>query len=618
MKRSLLITFLFLIYASFIYPQSPGWKIAGNKISTPWADKVDPINPLPEYPRPQMVRNEWKSLNGLWDYAIVQANAPRPEVFQGKILIPFAPESALSGVGKPVGPDNALWYSTRFTIPSGFKKKHILLHFGAVDWSSEMFVNGKQAGSHKGGYDPFWLDITSFIRGSGLQTLELKVTDPVDKGPQPRGKQVLKPAGIWYTSVTGIWRSVWIEAVPETYIEKIKITPDIDNQRLLASVEISGSLQNEMIGISAWDGNQMVAENEAEFGKPVILSIKKPKLWSPENPFLYDLKITISRNGKPVDQVKSYFAMRKISLDADENGVQRMMLNNKFVFQYGPLDQGWWPDGLYTAPTDESLLFDIVKTKEMGFNMIRKHVKTEPERWYYHCDSIGMLVWQDMPSGDHGGGKWNANPGMEGGSDKTRTGESENIFRTEWNAIIESLYNHPCIVVWVPFNEAWGQFKTVEITKWTMEKDPSRLVNSASGGNFHQAGQILDMHNYPGPVMPKPEIFGASQALALGEFGGLGLPLEGHTWLDKNNWGYRSFHDADTLFMTYDTYLNQIVPFIRRGLSAAIYTQTTDVEIECNGLMTYDRRVIKVPEKKLNTAAMRLYDAAGTVNFKKK
>jgi hypothetical protein len=304
------------------------------------------------------------------------------------------------------------------------------------------------------------------------------------------------------------------------------ITPDIDNQRLLASVEISGSLQNEMIGISAWDGNQMVAENEAEFGKPVILSIKKPKLWSPENPFLYDLKITISRNGKPVDQVKSYFAMSKISLDADENGVQRMMLNNQFVFQYGPLDQGWWPDGLYTAPTDESLLFDIVKTKEMGFNMIRKHVKTEPERWYYHCDSIGMLVWQDMPSGDHGGGKWNANPGMEGGSDKTRTGESENIFRTEWNAIIESLYNHPCIVVWVPFNEAWGQFKTVEITKWTMEKDPSRLVNSASGGNFHQAGQILDMHNYPGPVMPKPEIFGASQALALGEFGGLGLPLE--------------------------------------------------------------------------------------------
>ncbi len=489
-----------------------------------------------------------------------------PKDFQGKILVPFAVESALSGVGKPVGPDNILWYRTKFTIPSTFKKKNILLHFGAVDWSSDIYINGIKAGSHKGGYDPFFFDITSLIKGSGPQLLELKVTDPVDKGPQPRGKQVLKPGGIWYTSVTGIWRTVWIEAVPVTHIEFMKMTPDIDNQNLAVDVRLTGQAQGDMIHISAWDGDKMVSEKEAAPGAVVFLPVKEPKLWTPDNPFLYDLKISVTRKGKTIDEVKSYFAMRKISLMPDENGVLRMMLNNKFVFQYGPLDQGWWPDGLYTAPTDEALLFDIVKTKEMGFNAIRKHVKTEPDRWYYHCDKTGMLVWQDMPSGDMGGHRWNTNPGMEGGNDKVRTDESESIYRTEWNSIIDALYNHPCIVVWVPFNEAWGQFKTAEITKWTMQKDPSRLVNSASGGNFHQVGHILDMHNYPGPVMPKAEIFGSRQAIVLGEFGGLGLPLEGHTWLDKNNWGYRSFRDADTLFMTYNNYLNQIVPFINKGI----------------------------------------------------
>ncbi len=564
-----------------------------------------------------MIRDEWKNLNGLWDYAITVSNEPMPKTFQGKILVPFGVESALSGVNKTVGPDNILWYRTRFTIPSTFKKKNILLHFGAVDWSSEIYINGVIAGSHKGGYDPFTVDITSFVKGNGPQLLELKVTDPVDKGPQPRGKQVSKPNSIWYTSVTGIWRTVWIEAVPKTYIESFKLLPDIDGQTLAVDIKVKGQLKGDMIRISSWDGEKMVSEKESATGSAFYLPVKEPKLWSPESPFLYDLRVAIIRSGKIVDEVKSYFAMRKISLAPDENGVLRMMLNNKFVFQYGPLDQGWWPDGLYTAPTDEALLFDIVKTKEMGFNTIRKHVKTEPDRWYYHCDKTGMLVWQDMPSGDLGGHRWNTNPGMEGGNDKTRTAESEAIYRTEWNAIIESLFNYPCIVVWVPFNEAWGQFKTVEITKWTMQKDPSRLVNSASGGNFHQVGHILDMHNYPGPVMPKPEIFGSTQALVLGEFGGLGLPLEEHTWLDKNNWGYRSFPDADTLFKTYDGYINLIVPFIKRGLSAAIYTQTTDVEIECNGLMTYDRKVIKVPEIKLKDAALKMYEAAGTIRFKK-
>jgi beta-galactosidase/beta-glucuronidase len=617
MKKRLLSLLVILFSYCCLYAQTTAWKIAGEKITTPWADKVNPLNPLPEYPRPQMVRNDWKNLNGLWDYAVTPATESMPKDFQGKILVPFAIESALSGVGKPVGPDNILWYRTKFTIPSTFKKKNILLHFGAVDWSSEIYINGVKAGSHKGGYDPFFFDITSLIKGSGPQLLELKVTDPVDKGPQPRGKQVLKPGGIWYTSVTGIWRTVWIEAVPVTHIDFMKMTPDIDNQNLAVDVRLTGQVQGDMIHISAWDGDKMVSEKEAVPGAVVFLPVKETKLWTPDNPFLYDLKISVTRKGKTIDEVKSYFAMRKISLMPDETGVLRIMLNNKFVFQYGPLDQGWWPDGLYTAPTDEALLFDIVKTKEMGFNAIRKHVKTEPDRWYYHCDKTGMLVWQDMPSGDMGGHRWNTNPGMEGGNDKVRTDESESIFRTEWNSIIDALYNHPCIVVWVPFNEAWGQFKTAEITKWTMQKDPSRLVNSASGGNFHQVGHILDMHNYPGPVMPKAEIFGSRQAIVLGEFGGLGLPLEGHTWLDKNNWGYRSFRDADTLFMTYNNYLNQIVPFINKGLSAAIYTQTTDVEVECNGLMTYDRKVIKIPEGKLKEASRKMNDAAVTIPFKK-
>jgi len=614
-KLTILLTFL-IICSGLACAQVSGWKIAGDRITTQWSANVNPLNPLPEYPRPQMVRNEWKSLNGLWDYAITSAGSVMPKVFQGKILVPFAVESALSGVNKPVGQENILWYRTQFILPANFRKKTILLHFGAVDWKSEIYINGAKVGSHQGGYDPFYFDVTPWLKGNGQQLLELQVTDPADKGQQPRGKQVTKPGGIWYTSVTGIWQTVWLEAVPKTYISSTRQTPDIDNQSLKLEVTVQNPEPGDMIHVSAWDGAKMVSEAESGSGSVITLPVSGAKLWTPDNPFLYDLRISVNRKGKAVDEVKSYFAMRKISMKPDANGFLRMMLNNEFVFQYGPLDQGWWPDGLYTAPTDEALLFDIVKTKEMGFNSIRKHVKVEPARWYYHCDKTGILVWQDMPSGDLGGGQWNTRPGMEGGSDRTRTQTSEMIYRTEWNAIIESLYNFPCIVVWVPFNEAWGQFKTTEITTWTMHKDPSRLVNSASGGNFHEVGHILDLHNYPGPVMAKPEIFGTKQVLVLGEFGGLGLPLEGHTWLDKNNWGYRTFTDADTLYKTYDSYINQIVNFINRALSAAIYTQTTDVEIETNGLMTYDRKVIKVPEEKLKASSRKMYDAARQVIFK--
>jgi beta-galactosidase/beta-glucuronidase len=617
MKKWILICAGIIIFSGGITGQNADWKIAGDKIVSVWAEKVNPASPLPEYPRPQMIRNDWKNLNGLWDYTITPIASSKPSVYRGRILVPFSIESALSGVNRNVGKDSLLWYRTTFILPSTMKSRNILLHFGAVDWKSDIYINGVLAGTHQGGYDPFTLDITSFLKKGNQNLIELSVWDPCDNGPQPRGKQVTKPSGIWYTSVTGIWQTVWLEPVPGTYILSTRQTPDIDKQIITVGTEISKPHPGDIIKISAWDGTTMISENETTAGEKISLQVNNPKLWSPDNPFLYDLRISLIRKGKTIDEVKSYFAMRKISMNSDNNGFQRMLLNKSFVFQYGPLDQGWWPDGLYTAPTDEALAYDIIKTKEMGFNMIRKHVKVEPARWYYHCDKIGIMVWQDMPSGDLGGSRWNTRPGMEDGFDKVRTEASEKIYRTEWNAIIDFLYNAPCIVVWVPFNEGWGQFKTAEITDWTIKKDPSRLVNSASGGSFHEVGHILDLHNYPGPVMAKPEVFGTKQVIVLGEYGGLGLPLEGHTWLNKDNWGYRTYANADTLFSAFKSYQRQLVPFILRGLSAAIYTQTTDVEVETNGLMTYDRKVMKMSVDKLNAESKQLYEAAKTIVIRK-
>jgi beta-galactosidase/beta-glucuronidase len=585
------------------------WKMVSDRISTPWAAKVDPASVLPEYPRPQMIREKWMNLNGLWNYAIVPASQQAiPASYAGSILVPFAVESALSGVGKTVGKDSILWYERELIIPAGFKNNTVLLHFGAVDWSCQVYVNGKEAGTHQGGYDPFSFDITSALNKSGKQKLTVKVWDPSDEGPQPRGKQVKKPNGIWYTPVTGIWQTVWLEAVPKTYISATRQTPDVDKKQLTVSADIVNFQPGDKLMISAWKGAEKIGEQEAEPGKEIVLAVADPQLWSPENPFLYDLRVNILRKGKTVDEIKSYFAMRKISMARDKNGIQRMLLNDKFIFQFGPLDQGWWPDGLYTAPTDEALKFDIEKTKDMGFNMIRKHVKVEPARWYYHCDKLGMLVWQDMPSGDLGN-RWEPRPAIYGrATDKNRTPESENIYRTEWNEIMQDLHNFPSIVVWVPFNEAWGQFKTKEIVEWTMKKDPSRLVNSASGGNFEKTGHIIDLHNYPDPVMPQPELFGADQVIVLGEFGGLGLPLEGHTWQEKNNWGYQSFKSREELFKRYSEFITKMPQLIEKGLSAAVYTQTTDVEVETNGLMTYDRKEFKISPEQLKSIHSKLYD----------
>lgn len=607
MKRYLLL----LLTIGFFFPtitsaQQDGWQLKTSKIVSPWTENIDVDNIHQEYPRPQMVREDWTNLNGLWDYAILPKGSSKPSTFDGEILVPFVVESALSGVAQRVGKDSTLWYNTTFKAPST-RNKRLLLHFGAIDWRSEIFINGNSVAIHEGGFDPFTVDITDHVKGR-TQELTVKVWDPTDEGPQPRGKQIRDPHGIWYTPVTGIWQTVWLEVVPETHIVSTKQTPNIDTEELSFSAKIANAKEGDQIRVTVRDGQQEITEQEFGFDEEVKLTIANQKLWSPDNPHLYDLNIELLRNGKVIDEVDSYFAMRKISMEKDSKGIQRMMLNNEFVFQYGPLDQGWWPDGLYTAPSDEALKFDIVKTKEMGFNMIRKHIKVEPARWYYHCDQLGMLVWQDMPSGDLGN-RWDSRPGVFGlATEQDRTPESEAYYKKEWNSIMESLHNFPSIVMWVPFNEAWGQFKTKEITEWTMQKDPSRLVNSASGGNFHPTGHIIDLHNYPEPAMPTPELFGEDYILVLGEFGGLGLPVENHVWQQKDNWGYQSFKTADELFERYSSLMDRIPNLIRAGLSGAVYTQTTDVEIEVNGLMTYDRKVIKIPAEKLRQVHQKLYD----------
>ncbi|MFV0443764.1 MAG: sulfatase-like hydrolase/transferase [Planctomycetaceae bacterium] len=583
---------------------------------TRFAADLDPAKPLPEYPRPQMVRENWLNLNGYWNYAIAPGRslsdgmhdvASSPDKWDGRILVPFCAESLLSGVRKTVGHDHALWYHRKFTVPKDWNTGDVILHFGAVDWETYVWVNGKPVtvSPHRGGYDPFSYRIGHLLKSEGENEITVRVWDPTDARSQPRGKQVSDPRGIWYTPVTGIWQTVWLEAPPGPAIDTVHCTPDLEQSSVRVEVAAGLELKESPalpIEVKVLSGDQVVATatGDTANGRVVLdLTIPEPKLWTPDFPFLYDVEVRVARDGG--DTVRSYFGMRSIAIGPAADGFQRMLLNGQPVFQFGPLDQGWWPDGLYTAPTDDALKYDIEVTKQMGFNMARKHVKVEPQRWYYWCDKLGLLVWQDLPSGM---AQMKDQHVRQGQPDAVFTPEEHAQYQTELQAMIDTHKDHPCIVVWVPFNEGWGQHETNEVLAWTKQYDPSRLVDGPSGWEDRGFGHLKDLHRYPGPDM-FPTM--ADRVSVLGEFGGLGWPVPGHLWVDSNNWGYRTYTTQGELIKNYESLIAQMPSLIANGLAAAVYTQTTDVEIEVNGLLTYDRQIIKMDPQRLATIHRPLY-----------
>lgn len=575
------------------------WKPASARLLTRWADDVRPENVLGEYPRPQMVRSRWQSLNGLWDFAIVDSSVvpgvegdphrlahpsrpggmgptgplpiPAATAFSSRILVPFAPEAALSGVGRHA---DQVAYRRTFERPANMAAdERLLLHFGACDWHCTVYVNGTQLADHFGGYDVFTVNATSALRASGTNELVVSVYDPTDKFGQPRGKQVSHAEGIWYTPVTGIWQTVWMEPVPAASIERLRITPDVDGGVLrLAVIGRGSSTSQRVVAIASSNGSE-VGRVEGEVGAALRIAIPNARLWSPDDPFLYDLRVTLTDGGREIDRIDSYFGMRKVGLVKDANGFMRLALNGKPIFMLGPLDQGWWPDGLYTAPTDAALKSDIEMTRALGFNMTRKHIKVEPARWYHYADRAGLMVWQDMPSG------WNDSP------------EAQREFEKELRAMLEDLHNVPSIVTWVPFNEKWGQFDTKRIAGIVEDLDSSRVVNDASGWQHEDAGSIIDVHRYQGPQA----MLGVNGRVAVvGEFGGLGYKEAGHAWAG-DAWGYGGlFPDRNALADRYDLLVKRLYhDRDTHGIGAGVYTQITDVEVELNGFLTYDRAIPK-------------------------
>ncbi|BCM91191.1 beta-galactosidase [Abditibacteriota bacterium] len=592
MKFQLHIIALSALMGLTIYstPSQAQWKPAPVSLKTKWAAQVSPQNSLPDYPRPQMVRSKWQSLNGLWSFGLNHFGSMfAPGDMNGQILVPFPYESSLSGIGQPSPVTQKLWYKRTFTIPKAWKSQSVLLHFGAVNYESTVTLNGRALGSHKGGFDSFDFDITSQLR-DGENELVVSVLNPIKTDvadAQVVGKQRTKPGGIFYTGATGIWQSVWLEPVPVAHIDSLKITPDVDTSQLRLTVNSSG---NAPISVSALDGGKTIASVKGTANTELIIPIKNAKLWSPDSPTLYDLKVTLG-TGKNADSVNSYFAMRKISLGKDDQGRTRIFLNNKFVFQVGALDQGYWPDGIWTAPTDDALKYDIQIAKTLGWNMLRKHAKVEPARWYYWTDKLGMLVWQDMPQ-------------MYGGPQGALSDAAKNQFDTEWRTILSQKHNSPSIVVWTTFNEGWGQHDTPRVVAYTKALDPSRLVNNASGWTDQNVGDIHDTHAYPGPWSNEPE---ATRAAVNGEFGGITMSVPDHRW--QNNAGVMGY--GATLksgWLATKRYQNLLETAYKlketRGTSAIVYTQITDVEQEINGLLTYDRAVMK-PDVKIIAAANR-------------
>jgi beta-galactosidase/beta-glucuronidase len=583
---------------------------------TPWAEEVDPGNVLPEHPRPQFRRNPWMNLNGLWEYAVVPREQQRVDSYPGRILVPFCIESALSGVKKPLHPDERLWYRRYFHIPEDWSGMNIRLNFGAVDWEATVWVNGVEIGTHRGGDLPFSFDITKHVRKTDNE-LVVSVWDPTDTHSQQRGKQVLKPKPIFYSACSGIWQTVWLEPVPDPWITGLKVTPDVDRERLVLNLSVSSDSPVE-VETEVFDEETKVTGIRGFSGSDLILELPEPKLWRPESPFLYDLKVRTLGGGKPGDEVASYFGMRKFSTGVDAQGVPRLMLNNRPIFHHGLLDQGYWPDGLYTAPTDKALRYDVEITKKLGFNMIRKHIKVEPARWYYHCDRLGIIVWQDMVNG----GKLSVGaPGTLRGMldrlhrDDTTPGhfkkafredrESRERFERELREMIDTLYNVPSIGVWVPFNEAWGQFDAARIGRWVRELDPSRTVDHASGWIDQGGGDLKSLHIYFFRLRtPRKR---DKRVLVLSEYGGYTMKLPGHVWNEKKVFSYKRCKSREELTDAYVSLMeDQLLPLIPSGFSAAVYTQITDVEIEINGLLTYDRRIVKLDEEKITALNKRL------------
>ena len=571
---------------------SKEWQMQPLQIHTKWAASVDPTHALPEYPRPQLVRESWQNLNGLWNYAITAKDAQVPQTFDGDILVPYPIESALSGVKKALLPDQLLWYRRSFTVKPRATGERTLLHFGAVDYQATVFLNDRKVGEHTGGYQNFELDVTDAVK-SGANTLVVRVFDPTDAGPNPHGKQTLKPKGIEYTATSGIWQTVWLEQVPATYIQGLKLSPDVNSSQLRLDVDVSGDKDGYQIEAVARSGKAVVASQKLSHGKTIDLPIRNPRLWSPDDPFLYDLQVRLLKGTKTVDQVQSYFGMRKIELKKDDAGVPRIYLNDRFTYNLGILDQGFWPESLHTAPTDAAIQFDIETFKQMGFNTIRKHIKIEPERWYYYCDKVGLLVWQDMVPP--------ANESFEARSE----------FEAEVQANIAQLYNHPSITTWVVFNEGWGAFDQNRIDSWVKQIDATRLVSGHSGSSLIATGDsptmhivgfagtasdINDFHTYPNPYL---SIANPEKAQVIGEYGGVGVPIEGHGWDPSGGWGYIKVSQQD-LEKKYQDMAKNLKDMEVKGLSGSIYTQPYDVETELNGLMTYDREIIKIPVTKLN------------------